>query len=515
MVLRRSLSEVPSKKRSRLKKGGRIDDDVVYSPRQLSTTRHLVPTQYPTDVLPNPGQMIKLDTGEGGRMIGWAKDDHQPVVDLGNGQYAAFTPQAWLPEVIVKGKRHLPTDDLDKVFAGMMAAPMIAYGLPAFANTALGSTLMPYIEGAGTVASGLHLASEDGARKTYNLLKDGRYWEGFGSGVGDLLDVAGLGYGFRNLGKNVYNSRIATNIRDRNKFAYDYILPYGYGDPKERAMEYFKAILTQPSYKPNEMPIGFLAKNGFMMGKRDKFRDTAFAKYLGLKEKEPLYINNGDGTYSYNLNSDFLQNVTSGAIADDFLTGNGGTVTNDFNFLTIGRTNNGLPVKVARMRDRWDLNPFYMSPGAVTGKRGELVRHAADRLYKSLYDKGIYRNVNGYKYLGGRYLNNLRYGYNPKTTWLDKKVSKLSNIEIGNILGGKPFILDHKYPIYKTQDGFGGLYYKIGLPDEIGDVAPEGEKWLKHFENIYKKNVNRLPKEYMYKLEEEVLPDWFYSIASR
>jgi len=514
MVLRKSLSEVPPKRRGKFRKGGRLDDDVVYSPRQLSTTRHLIPTQYPMDVLPNPGQTIRLDTGEGGRMIGWAKDDHQPVVDLGNGQYAAFTPQAWLPEVTVKGKRHLPTDDLDKLFAGMMAAPMIAYGLPAFANTALGSTLMPYIEGAGTLASGVHLASEDGVRKTYNLLKDGRYWEGFGSGVGDLLDVAGLRYGFNNFGKNIYNSRIATNIRDRNKFAYDYILPFGYNNAKKRGMEYVKAILTQPSYKPNEIPKGYLAKDGYK-DKHDEFRDIAFAKYLGLKEKEPLYISNGDGTYSYNLNTDFLKNTVTKVPAFDFLTGNGGHVTNDFNFLTIGRTNNGFPVKVARMYDTWDLNPFYMSPSAVTGKRRELVRHAADGLYKYLYDKGIYRNANGYKYLGGHYLNNLRYGYNPKTTWLDKKVSKLSNIEIGNILGGKPFILDHKYPIYKAPDDYGGVYYKIGLPDEIGDVTPEGEKWLKHFENIYKKNVNRLPKEHVYQLEEGVLPDWLYKYHTK
>ena len=125
----------PSKTRRHVYwKGGivnkRYDEPVVYASKQLATTRHKIPVLYPNDVLPNPGQRITLtNSGERGTMVGWAKDDHQPVARLDNGSYAAFTPQAWLPEVIVKGKRHLPADDLDKLFLGIMAAPLTAYGM--------------------------------------------------------------------------------------------------------------------------------------------------------------------------------------------------------------------------------------------------------------------------------------------------------------------------------------------------------------------------------------------------
>ena len=79
-----------------------------------------------------------------------------------------------LPEVTIKGKRNNPTEDLDKVFVGMMAAPLAAYGA-AEALPAAGISTWEFMRDA------------EGVRRLYNRLND---WRENGNRLGTLRGYA-------------------------------------------------------------------------------------------------------------------------------------------------------------------------------------------------------------------------------------------------------------------------------------------------------------------------------------
>ena len=79
-----------------------------------------------------------------------------------------------LPEVTIKGKRNNPVEDLDKVFVGMMAAPLAAYGA-AEALPAAGISTWEFMRDA------------EGVRRLYNRLND---WRENGNRLGTLRGYA-------------------------------------------------------------------------------------------------------------------------------------------------------------------------------------------------------------------------------------------------------------------------------------------------------------------------------------
>ena len=60
------------------------------------------------------------------------------------------------------------------------------------------------------------------------------------------------------------------------------------------------------------------------------------------------------------------------------------------------------------MIDTWDLHPFRRVENQILPKYTKFMQNAANKIYTNLYDR-VYKNPKAYKYLGGRYLNKVRY----------------------------------------------------------------------------------------------------------
>jgi len=100
----------------------------------------------------------------------------------------------------------------------------------------------------------------------------------------------------------------------------------------------------------------------------NKFRDAAFRKYLNLPERDPLYIANQDGTFSYNLPYIEQQYAKNGLKIDtanmnlgvDWITGNGGNLESTKN-ISFGHgigSDSSKTFSMQEMIDTWDLHPF-------------------------------------------------------------------------------------------------------------------------------------------------------------
>ena len=246
---------------------------------------------------------------------------------------------------------------------------------------------------------------------------------------------------------------IGRNIANRNLFTYAYLEPYGYDNPFTRGKRIVSHILSDNKL-PNINPASLHdPRYRAMRTITGGYRDEAFRKYLGLPEQTPLYVSNGDGTFSYNL-----KYLSKGAkhvavpeagvdgIAGDLFTGNGGNISIKFDDAN----------KIAHIEDVWDINPFSrMSKIDVD----QPIRNTIDKVYKGLYPAlykvGTKRGRIGYKYLGGKQLNRLRYpiindpisrGSRIINKTLNKLVSPIRNFDASTILGGKNFTLRQDIP---------------------------------------------------------------------
>lgn len=259
-----------------------------------------------------------------------------------------------------------------------------------------------------------------------------------------------------------YAGMVGNNILNRNLFFYKYVDPFSYSSPFSRGTYVAKKILTrptpnrnniQPSYKQlnfddrpyiGRMITGQITKNDANATKLvERFRDAAYRKYLGIPEKEPIYIPNEDGTFSYNLpyieklykeyNIPFKVSDLQRKRGADYVTSNGGRVNIKTHSL-------GGPYEVDELFDIWDLNPFQ----DYVFDLNKPIRSAANKVYTKLYYP-LYDSRFGYNYLGGSYLNRLRYGLDSNALKF-----KLPNIEAGKIMGGKPFTMKTKVPLTKS-----------------------------------------------------------------
>lgn len=226
-----------------------------------------------------------------------------------------------------------------------------------------------------------------------NFEQNHPYQSALYNGVFDILSAGG----------SIKGPKVAHNIKNRNQFFYRDLVPFGYENPFERGKKILKGILTEDKinlpddYRPEWMDYinNNLLKNGssytgnvpqdlravaFLYGGENvpgymnyvrkmsqlenRFRDAAYRKYLGLAEREPIYVPNKDGSFSYNL--PYIEKVYSeyGLKPStvhlnenvDWLTGNGGGVNS--NILSFGRgisTDSGKTFKMQRMKDLWDI----------------------------------------------------------------------------------------------------------------------------------------------------------------
>lgn len=285
----------------------------------------------------------------------------------------------------------------------------------------------------------------------------GNKGEAIGSFVGGLTG---------GLGSTRYPYDINRNIKNRNLFAYKYIEPFSYDKPVKRGLEYLKHIikdesLPDVSVMPNRDDITSNVKAfGSLYDTASRFRDVAWRKYLGLPELDDLYIPNGDGTWSYNLNTakriGRYNEVKPSYVTDtngvvfDYVTGNGGNVKSTIRELGRHNVSNAKTNRFAiqTLEDVWDLNPFGDLRNIVKSK----IRSKASNIYSALYNS-LYKHKIPYNYLGGRVLNKLRYGdYENVLDAFVKPLSKIEKFEVGPLLKGKPFTMRTNIPFTEIID---------------------------------------------------------------
>lgn len=354
--------------------------------------------------------------------------------------------------------------------AGKLAATGLALGNPITAS----SVMTPLITG-----SQAYFMTE-GLKDAYDRVTSPNKTAADGAMV--ALDVAGavpgikpLVGGTKVLGNYVNNVIKIANPKYRALHAYNSITPFGYHRPVERTKNWIKdMIIDSPVDIEHPKWINEAIKNYHVKPWTMEFkaRNSAYKKYLGIPDKNPMYIKNPDGTFSYDL-SKFDNNYVSSKDKIDFIGGAHGHLWNDSGITSDGST--------YFMHDVWDLHP--LSWGTENLKESLHKTIGSDKLRKLAQDFRTYMFDKGHwgldkdkstfgkltKFLD-RPLNIYRNGvkFNYKTNeitdippilnnTIDKIVdspifNKIAKYEIGPILGGKPFELKMNVPIKPNTD---------------------------------------------------------------
>lgn len=349
--------------------------------------------------------------------------------------------------------------------AGKLAATGLAFSNPITAS----ATMAPLIAG-----SQAYFMSE-GLKDAYNRVTSPNKTAADGAMV--ALDVAGavpgikpLAEGTKVLGNYANNVIKIANPKYRALHAYNSITPFGYNHFVERTKNWIKDMIVDSPVdieNPKWINDAFKQNQILPVGDVLNARISAYKKYLEIPDKNPMYIKNPDGTFSYDLSKFNDKNF----IVDDkvdFIGGAHGNLWNDSGFNSDKST--------YFMHDVWDLHPlshgteFLKNNLHSTIGSNKLMKLAQD-FRKYMYDKGHWGIGEGKSTFGkltkflDRPLNIYRSGvkFNSKTekfkeiphvlnNTIDKIVdspifNKISKYEIGPILGGKPFELKMNVPI--------------------------------------------------------------------
>lgn len=188
-------------------------------------------------------------------------------------------------------------------------------------------------------------------------------------------------------------------------------------------------------------------------------RAQATSKYSGALDSEtPFYIKNQNGSYQYNVDEtpysqlglfrnrkgpSIIRHVDENnkyAVSGDFLGNNGGTVgvRYDGQFtLPNGETYNRY-----MMRDVWDLQPV----SELAAKFGEKLNN---KVFFPLGEKVLDKAISKFGTQKGTKIGNFIWDTGDKIekgiTNLGK--SRILNREVGRIVGGKPFTLEHPFAV--------------------------------------------------------------------
>lgn len=308
----------------------------------------------------------------------------------------------------------------------------------------------PFIGLGADIADGT-IGTVRGVKNTYNNIKDKNWLK---AGVNALMTLMGAASS-----KNLLD---IANSAYRAKHIYNNVAPFAYNHFYDRSKKALTGMLLHEdvdfvnpkwlSEDSDEMRLAFYNS--------DRLRRAAWLKYLGLPEIDNAYIPNGDGTFRFNFNNKYVSDllkqsaetdipwvskglsVRYNRISDPFGVhgGLGGVAT-----IPIGLKTGPGSSYIGRIEDVWDLNPFK------------------DRsILTSLGEKGMH----------------LKY-YDIINKIDDKLTKVIKNIEVGKILGGKPFTLKQDLPLVMTNSG----NYFIPGPATKGFISPfanlSGEDFMK------------------------------------
>lgn len=331
---------------------------------------------------------------------------------------------------------------------------------------------------------GIHNAiSDNGVQKTFRLAKNGDYWGATKSAIGDVLDISGTGDLIK------IGSRIARPAY-RALHAYDSISPFGYDQAFTKLKGYAADLISNPKVNI-ELPKwrANLPVEGDLVHVRPDFvqpsryvdaRQDAWAIYNNLPQTYGTYDNIGDRTYRFSddVNKSILENynnIHASRDTDSMFT-HGGLSYDDLVFNPDGTTS-------WKTGDTWDLNPLEESGlrGDVSlkariakptygmtfplvdklGRAGERLQGRWGRLLENgmatpvqvfstmpKWDRIKFKTGNlllkGARELFDRPItNSLKYKLSESKpiNWLSHKLAPL---EIGPIVGGKPFKLQNE-----------------------------------------------------------------------
>ena len=350
--------------------------------------------------------------------------------------------------------------------AGKLIATGLAFGNPVTTS----STMAPLITG-----SQAYFMTE-GLKDAYDRVTSPNKTVADGAMV--ALDVAGavpgikpLVEGSKVLGNYANNVIKIANPKYRALHAYNSITPFGYDRPVERTKNWIKdMIVDSPVDIENPKWINDAKHYGIIPWTSEfNARNSAYKKYLGIPDKRPMYIENPDGTFSYDLSKFPIQRGVKDKI--DFIGGAHGNLWNDSGITSDGST--------YFMHDVWDLHPLSYGPKFVKNELHKTIgsdklRELAQEFRTYMYEKGHWELGKGKSTFGkltkflDRPLNIYRNGVDYRknkiidippvlNNAIDKIVdspifNKISKYEIGPILGGKPFELKMNVPIKPNTD---------------------------------------------------------------
>ena len=349
---------------------------------------------------------------------------------------------------------------------GKLVATGLAFGNPITAS----STIAPLITGSQAYFM------TGGLKDAYDRVTSPNKTAADGAMI--ALDVTGavpgikpLVGGAKVLGNYANNVIKITNPKYRALHAYNSITPFGYDRPIERTKNWIKdMIVDSPVNIENPKWINDAKYYGVIPGTNEfNARNSAYKKYLGIPDKRPMYIENPDGTFSYDLSKFPIQRGVKDKI--DFIGGAHGNLWNDS-----GITSDG---SAYFMHDVWDLHPLSYGPKFVKNELHKTIgsdklRELAQEFRTYMYEKGHWGLGKGKSTFGkltkflDRPLNIYRNGVDYRknkiidippvlNNTIDKIVdspifNKISKYEIGPILGGKPFELKMNVPIKPNTD---------------------------------------------------------------
>ncbi len=375
--------------------------------------------------------------------------------------------------------------------SGKLVATGLAFGNPITSS----STMAPLIAG-----SQAYFITE-GLKDAYNRVTSPNKTAADGAMV--ALDVAGAAPGIKPLvggakvlGNYANNVIKIANPKYRALHAYNSITPLGYDGPVERAKNWIKdMIIDSPVDIENPKWINDAKYYGVIPGTTEfNARNSAYKKYLGIPDKRPMYIENPDGTFSYDLSKFPIQRGVKDKI--DFIGGAHGHLWNDS-----GVTSDG---SAYFMHDVWDLHPLSHGLGFIKDDLHKTIgsdklRKLAQEFRVYMFDKGHWGIDGGNSTFGkltkflDRPLNIYRTGvkFDYKTNkyknlppilnnTIDKIVdlpifNKISKYEIGPILGGKPFELKMNVPIKPNTDASTFDSYKYTTDFKQGGILKRVE----------------------------------------
>lgn len=334
--------------------------------------------------------------------------------------------------------QRIGTNKVAPYIGGTLAA---SFALPSILSSGVAISQIPAfmraVDIVGNIDGMRNLLSNEGINKTINKVKQKDVLGALKSGLGDTLDLVGVGDTVR-LGTKLANKAY------RAYHAFNAIEPFDYRNMGKKSGKWLKSMLLEndyvsPAWRKSEDVQDYYdtIKTAFGEDKANlamKAREDAWALYTGQPQKYNTYIKNADGTYSYNIEifRDHYKNHPEDLI-DDIKA----TVYNKHDFM--GLTHGGLwsantdtiykypdlnstSFNNLHIEDLWDLQPFQRASHSFSGRvKNSLTealgtqawRNRADKFRTFMYDKGLWGNNSKFSkitYPIDRTLNRFRSG---------------------------------------------------------------------------------------------------------